>query len=191
MPGRLRSSPRAAGKRQARIEEGSVMLEGLAVGVIAAVLFGQGTTAAEKKQGETLVFVCEHGSVKSLIASQWFNKLAAERGLAFRAVSRGLTPDAAVPPAIVSHLAEDGLRPDGFVPKALSKADVAGVARIITIGVDATSVTEGVSAPVESWNDIPAASLDYAASRDAMRARIEELLTKMSPPKRPTPKTRK
>jgi hypothetical protein len=38
---------------------------------------------------ERVVFVCEHGSVKSLIASTYFNQRAKARGLAFAAVARG------------------------------------------------------------------------------------------------------
>ena len=37
-----------------------------------------------------VVFVCEHGSVKSLVAMMYFNHRAQERGLKFRAIARGL-----------------------------------------------------------------------------------------------------
>ena len=36
-----------------------------------------------------VVFVCEHG--RSVIAAAWFNKLAAEKQLPYRAVARGVT----------------------------------------------------------------------------------------------------
>lgn len=151
----------------------------LAIGLMAGGFSMQAGPAEERKAPmETIVFVCEHGSAKSLIASQWFNKVAAERGLSVRSVSRGITPDASVPPAIANNLAGDGLAPDGFVPKALSRADLATASRVVTIGVDAVSLTKGVPVPVETWNDIPPASENYAASRDAMRARMEQLLTK-------------
>src|SRR5215468_10992232 len=41
-----------------------------------------------------VVFICEHGAAKSVIASEYFNKLAAERGLAVRAIARGAVPQA-------------------------------------------------------------------------------------------------
>ena len=44
----------------------------------------------------TVVFVCEHGAAKSLIATLYFNKLAAERGLAARAAFRGVDPQDAL-----------------------------------------------------------------------------------------------
>jgi len=44
----------------------------------------------------TVVFVCEHGAAKSLIATLYFNQLAAERGLAARAAFRGVDPQDAL-----------------------------------------------------------------------------------------------
>src|SRR5581483_8682919 len=39
-----------------------------------------------------VVFVCEHGAAKSVIATMYFNKIAAERGLQARATYRGVNP---------------------------------------------------------------------------------------------------
>jgi arsenate reductase (thioredoxin) len=39
-----------------------------------------------------VLFVCEHGNVKSLMAASYFNQLARERRLPFQAVSRGSPP---------------------------------------------------------------------------------------------------
>ena len=39
-----------------------------------------------------IIFVCEHGAGKSVIAAAYFNKLAAERGLPDRAIYRGANP---------------------------------------------------------------------------------------------------
>jgi arsenate reductase len=147
--------------------------------LLAALMLSAATTPGEEKSAkapERIVFVCEHGSVKSLIAMQLFNKAAEERGLAARAVSRGLTPDAAVPRPIATHLTEDGLAPNGFTPKAFSKADLEGASRVVAIGVDPSGVTAGSKVAIESWDDIPPASENYAASRDALRKRIEPLL---------------
>ncbi|MGB5132925.1 MAG: hypothetical protein WBO00_09940 [Steroidobacteraceae bacterium] len=48
-----------------------------------------------------IALVCEHGSVKSLIAASLFDRAAGQRGLPFRAVSRGVNPEQHVPPASV------------------------------------------------------------------------------------------
>ncbi|HKJ40410.1 MAG TPA: hypothetical protein VJ972_16695 [Anaerolineales bacterium] len=38
-------------------------------------------------QTSTIVFVCEHGSAKSIVASAYFNKLTAENGLDIRSIA--------------------------------------------------------------------------------------------------------
>jgi arsenate reductase (thioredoxin) len=125
---------------------------------------------------QTVVFVCEHGNVKSLIASEWFNRVAAERGARARAVSRGLTPEAPVPPAIVDKLRGDGFDVSRFEPRPFSPADLHGAARVILIGAEPPAWAARPELPLEKWEGIPPASERYQASRDAMRARIEALL---------------
>jgi protein-tyrosine-phosphatase len=50
----------------------------------------------------TLLFVCLHGSAKSLIAVEHFRRLAAQRGLAVQGDSAGIEPDADIPPTKVA-----------------------------------------------------------------------------------------
>ena len=49
---------------------------------------------------KTAVFVCEHGTVKSVVALELFTRLACEKDLTFQAVSRGTRPDLTVPVAV-------------------------------------------------------------------------------------------
>lgn len=123
-----------------------------------------------------VVFVCEHGSVKSVMAAHWFNLLAAERKAPFRAISRGLAPDDVIPPLVAQNLARDGFEVAGFTPERLEKADLAGAAHVVAIGVDSPLFAEASEVPVSRWNDIPPASADYASSREAMRGRMDALL---------------
>jgi len=147
-----------------------LMLSSISAGALGAA------TPREPEAAQTVVFVCQHGNVKSLIAREWFNRLATEHGLPFRAVARGVTPEASVPPAIAEALRSDGFDVSGFEPRAFSAADVTGAARIVGIGVELSSAPERGDAPLDTWQGIPPASERYAASRDALRARIEALL---------------
>ncbi|MGH9334858.1 MAG: hypothetical protein ACRD21_14045, partial [Vicinamibacteria bacterium] len=52
-----------------------------------------GGSSARIQEPRTVVFVCEHGAAKSVIAAAHFNRLAKERELPFRAISRGTVPD--------------------------------------------------------------------------------------------------
>ena len=56
-----------------------------------------------------VVFVCEHGAAKSVIATAYFNKLAAERGLPFRATFRGTAPQDALSVRAVAGLEAEGV----------------------------------------------------------------------------------
>jgi protein-tyrosine-phosphatase len=126
-----------------------------------------------------VVFVCEHGSGKSLIASEWFNRLAGERGLVVRAAARGLSPEPA-PARIAEQLRADGFDVDGFQPSALIPADLAGAPRVVMIGAEPPAWASAAEVPVERWDGIPPASQGYAASRDAMLERIATLLDSLA-----------
>ena len=54
-----------------------------------ALILGVLMTAPESKPAGTILFVCEHGSAKSVVAAAHFNQIATARGLPFRAISRG------------------------------------------------------------------------------------------------------
>jgi arsenate reductase (thioredoxin) len=149
--------------------------------MLAAILVLVAAGGAPREPGSavgeaTVVFVCEHGSAKSLMAQEWFNRLARERGLAWRAVSRGVEPDATVPPAIAGALREDGFDVGGFTPRAPQPAELAAAGRVVAIGLGPERLRAPAGAAVESWEGIPPASTGYAASRDALKARIEGLL---------------
>jgi len=149
--------------------------------IAAAVLAGaQSAGAPADAPRGTVVFVCEHGTVKSVIAAEIFNKRAAERKLPFRAVSRGVAPDAAVPEGVAANLARDGYDVGAFKPKALAKDDVAGAAHVVAIGVDPPLLAGAKT--VSRWTDVPPASTEYAAARDAMAKRIDALLDALAAP---------
>lgn len=125
----------------------------------------------------TVLFVCEHGSAKSVVAAAHFNRLAAERGLGVRAISRGTDPDPEMAPPAVAGLRTDGLQPGDAVPKKLSQPDLDAAARVITFCDLPADLKSPI--PVERWEVLPV-STDYAASRDAMLARIEKLLNEIA-----------
>jgi arsenate reductase len=130
-----------------------------------------------------VVFVCTHGNVKSLIAAEWFNLLAAERGIASRAVARGLAPENPVPAAIAERLRRDGIDVSGFEARPLASPDVERASRLVAIGVEAPAWVGRSGLVVETWDGIPPASERYDESRDAMRVRIERILDALKAPK--------
>jgi arsenate reductase len=126
-----------------------------------------------------VVFVCEHGNVKSLIAASLFEQLAKQRGLPFRAVSRGISPDAGVPPRIVDALRSDGVETASYTPQRLTPGDVSTASRVIAIGIELPSFIRTEQIPSEVWSDVPPASVDYAAARAALLRHIDVMLDEM------------
>lgn len=152
-----------------------------ATAVLVTLLIACTTVRAEEPSTAQVLFVCEHGNVKSLMAASYFNQLAASRGLRLRAISRGSAPDSTTVPApIVAGLRTDGVDVGDYRPAAVSAADVAASARIVEISTAFPTDVDAPAAKVERWDDVPAASVNYAAARDSLREHVEQLLDRMS-----------
>jgi protein-tyrosine-phosphatase len=121
-----------------------------------------------------VVFVCEHGAAKSVIATAYFNKLAAERGLPYRATFRGTSPQEALSVRAVAGLKADGVAIPPGAPTAIGDADITGATHIFAIGcaLPAAAVSSGKS---KDWADVPD-DQGYEAQRDAIVRHIKELL---------------
>jgi len=72
----------------------------------------------------TVVFVCEHGAAKSVIATTYFNKIAAERGLRARALYRGVNPQAELSVSALKGLRDDGLAVPDQKPSPKGHGDI-------------------------------------------------------------------
>ena len=129
----------------------------------------------EERSAPAVVFVCERGSAKSTIAALWFNRLASERGLSLQGVSRGVDPEAKIPDGVAHNLRSDGFDLTGLVPTRLQSGDLTQAVRVVAIGAKSPLFDTLARAP-ETWDDIPPTSVDYRASRDAMRLRLSTLV---------------
>jgi arsenate reductase len=138
--------------------------------------------AATAKPAPVVVFVCEHGSAKSLVAASLFQRMAQERGVDARAVSRGTTPDASVPPAVADALRADGFDVAAFRPRALTSADVAGAARVVAIGVDLGALGTKAGPRAVRWDGVPPVSTNYPEARRDLVARIDRLFEELRTP---------
>ena len=133
-----------------------------------------------------VLFVCLHGSAKSVIASQHFRLLAAERGLPAETASAGTEPDAELPPGVVRGLRGDGIDPNGLRPQAVTRADLERASRVVAFGCDLTNMAPpGLT--IERWDDVPAVSEDYGRARDAIAARLRGLMDQLGQGRRGAP----
>ena len=151
------------------------MLRGVAV--LVAALNMQLSAQSSPTPKSSVVFVCEHGAAKSVIATAYFNKLAAERGLPDRAIFRGTTPQEALSMSAVAGLRADGLAiPDGK-PTAIAGTDISQATHIFAIGcvLPSAAVASGKSS---DWSDVPD-DQGYAATRDAILRHVKTLLDEL------------
>lgn len=125
-------------------------------------------------QERIVVFVCEHGAAKSIIAATHFNELSRKSGLNWKALARGTNPDEELSQQSVMGLAKDGLVPVEPVPKRLSTNDVQSAQRMVSFCE--IPIEYGGAAILEQWNYVPPVSQDYERSRDSILNHIQDLL---------------
>ena len=126
-----------------------------------------------------VVFVCEHGSVKSLVASVYFNRRAQERGLPYRAVARGVAPDSTVPTPVREGLRGDGFKVSDFVPQLLQASDADHAALVVSFDQEITKMVDGRTRYLK-WDDLPGVLADYARGRDAIVRQVDALVAELT-----------
>lgn len=140
-----------------------------------------GAALAQAPPPRKVVFVCEHGAAKSVIAAAEFKRMAKQKGLNVEVLSRGTEPDAAIP-----FLVRDGLRQDGLDigearPEKVSATDLKGAARVISFGPDLKALLpQGVKAA--DWSAAPSPSKDYRTARTYILKQLESLAAELKQP---------
>lgn len=149
----------------------------VALSLNALLLSAAAIAQRSQSSGTSIVFVCEHGAAKSVIATAYFNKLAAERGLSARATFRGTTPQDALSVRTVEGLRADGVAIPSGRPTAISDSDVSNASYVFTIGC-ALPDRIRLSGKADDWSDVPD-DRGYAAMRDAIVRHVNELLDRL------------
>jgi arsenate reductase len=135
-----------------------------------------GTSAKQRQRPRTVVFVCEHGAAKSVIAAAYFNQLAAERHLPFHAVARGTTPQSDLSQSAMAGLRADGIAFADEKPRALTADDTRHAVRVVAFCPVPASLRKGT--PVDQ-HDVPAPGHGYAQSRDAILVQVKALVEEL------------
>ena len=141
----------------------------------AVIPHGAGAQPASASKRPTVLFVCEHGTVRSLLAKILFEDYARSVGLRMQAVSRGTHADSVVPPWMSHGLAADHIALGSWRPRTLDASDLATASYIVSFDVQ-QSATAGARAPRTQWDGLPSVSQDYAKGRDAIKARVHQLV---------------
>ncbi len=126
----------------------------------------------------TVLFVCLHGSAKSLIALEHFRRLAQQRGVDVQADGAGIEPDAEIPPRVVQGLLGEGIDVRGRRPRQVTRADLERASRVVTFGCELGALESSVLAR-DRWDDVPAVSEGYKPARDVIVGRLPGLLDEL------------
>ena len=127
-------------------------------------------------ENKYIIFVCEHGAAKSIIAAAYFNKLASENNSGLYGIARGTHPDQELSPKTVTGLRADGLKPTESTPQELSLADLESAHRIVTFCELPEEYQNKVA--IEQWDGVPPVSENYEKARDAIIEHLKHLPNK-------------
>jgi protein-tyrosine-phosphatase len=144
-----------------------------------AQVLAQGVAASSPREPAQVVFVCEHGSVKSLIAMEYFNRGAQERGLAYRAVARGTAPEPIVPEPVREGLSAVGFDVSHFLPRRFDASDVEEASLVVSFDQDIAKIVGGKARHL-AWDNLPGVLTDYARGRDEIVRHVDELIDELA-----------
>jgi len=130
-----------------------------------------------------VVFVCEHGAAKSVIAAKELEKMARDRGISIQVISRGTTPDPDIPLYVRTGLKADGIEIGTMKPVQVKPDDLRDAARVISFGPDLSAVAEQML-KVDDWGATPDVSKNFPAARDYIVKRLQTLLDQIAVAKR-------
>ena len=139
-----------------------------------AILLGLFFSVESYAQSKKIVFVCEHGSAKSIIAVSYFNKIAKEKNLSWEAVSRGTSPDAEISAKTKKLLTDDHMPVPQVKPQAITQKDIDEADHVILF----FPLPENIEGRdnLEHWPGIDAVNGDFQKLRDDIVAKLLPLI---------------
>jgi arsenate reductase (thioredoxin) len=123
----------------------------------------------------TVVFVCQHGAAKSVLAAALLERLAAEQGVPLRALARGTEPEPQVAPPVVAGLLANGIDVTAWQPRPVTPGDLAQAWRVVSFGPDLSHIGPAGTL-VEVWDDIPTVADGFQAAQAAIAGRLLTLI---------------
>ena len=134
-----------------------------------------GATYAQNKQ--SILFVCEHGAARSVIAAAYFNKIAKEKGLNYEAFFRGTDPQDSLTSGTRVGLTKDGFNIAEMIPALVSKNDISQAAQVIVFDCKLPANTSPKN--LERWDGIPPISESYDIARDQIETNVKALVDQL------------
>ena len=126
-----------------------------------------------------VAFVCLHGSAKSLIAAEYFNRLAREKTLPLSATTSGPEPDPEVPGNVIDGMKTRGFDVAAYRPALIAAERLADADLIVSFACDAARKL-APGKPEERWDECPAVSDDFDVAWDFITGRVEQLVGRLA-----------
>jgi len=128
---------------------------------------------------QKVAFICLHGSAKSLIAAEYFNRIAIEKNLPFRATTSGPEPDQEVPENVVAGLKNHGIDVGQYHPTPIAAEQLSDTGLIVSFACDAGRRL-APSKPEGRWDECPAVSDDFEIAWTFITGSVEKLISRLS-----------
>lgn len=128
-------------------------------------------------QTKKVIFVCEHGAAKSFIATEYFNKLAKENNLDWKAECRATAPDSALTIATRNGLKSDNLYDPHRIPQKVSYEDTTSAEKIILFSKLPTDWHSDIE--TEDWSTTPGIDGSYEQRKEAIIKKLKELISSL------------
>ena len=132
----------------------------------------------QKPEPKEILFVCTHGAARSPIAAAYFDRIAKEQSLNFRAVFRGTEPDSTLTEGTAEGLLNDDFKINRWKPELVSENDISRAHKIITFDCELPSNI--APEKVEQWNGTPPISKNYKKARDIIKGKVNRLVETLS-----------
>ena len=122
-----------------------------------------------------VLFVCQHGAAKSVIAARQLVALAEARGLTLTASAAGVEPDDVIPPHVTAGLREDGVNDQETPPQAVTRELLKNARVVVSFGCDLSAFADD-SMRIVQWSGVPAVSDGYDAARTEIVSRLHAIV---------------
>jgi protein-tyrosine-phosphatase len=122
-----------------------------------------------------VLFVCEHGAAKSVLAAELLGERVAALGLPVTIRSAGVAPGARVSDRLFELFPERAWKLASESPSLVSVVDVEDASIVVTFNLGAEALP-GSPRRRLLWDDVPPVSEDPVAAAAAIERHLEELV---------------
>ena len=132
----------------------------------------------DSKQQPLVLFVCQHGAAKSVLAAELLERKASELHVPIDVRAAGIDPSEAIADGLLTLFPDRADQLRGRRPRRVERGDVESASVTVTFNVESDELPAKPNRQL-AWDDIPAVSEDLASARDAIDRRVGELIARL------------